>query len=241
MAFSYRDFAAEARFLRSLFEHRRARAAESFLELAAGPARHAIEMLREGLRGSALDCSPAMVAYGRARAAELRLPLEYDEGDMTRFEVRRPFDLAACMLCSASYLLTDDAFQSHLECVRRALSPDGMYVLELSHPAELTGVQKSNSSWRIRDSAGELEMTWGGEPTEGIFLADVRLVFRPFDGSAPVEVIDQARQRGYDLPELVRLAERSGFSSEVVLGGFDERLALADPKAYRMILGLKPR
>src|SRR5262245_37216666 len=108
LAFSYRYFARECSFLRGVYERRRGRPLRSFLELAAGPARHALGMCVAGVRATALDLSPKMAAYTATRAGELGLLLPYLVADMTAFETDDRFDLAASMLCSASYLLTDD-------------------------------------------------------------------------------------------------------------------------------------
>ena len=70
LAFSYRDFPREARFLRQLYAKRVGREPVSFLELAAGPARHALEMRAEGLDVVALDLSTAMAKHAQRRAQE---------------------------------------------------------------------------------------------------------------------------------------------------------------------------
>jgi hypothetical protein len=161
---------------------------------------------------------------------------------MTRFEVSRRFDLAACTLCSASYLLSDEAFSAHLRCVHAALWPDGMYVLELTHPAELLGSAKSSSSWSMRDAGGELKIVWGGDPTKstnGIWHADVRLCYVPVDGSEPVTVHDEADQRGFTFAELSQFAEQTGFAVEATFGAFDEQVLLEDQRAHRMLLVLR--
>src|SRR5690349_12451020 len=82
LAFSYRDYAAECDFLEELYARAPGRAPRSFLEIAAGPARHAVEFACRGLRGGALDLSPEMVAYGLARAGERGAALDYRCGDM---------------------------------------------------------------------------------------------------------------------------------------------------------------
>jgi hypothetical protein len=158
------------------------------------------------------------------------------------FDVVGSFDLAACMLCSAGYLLTDDAMLSHLASVRATLASEGLYVLELTHPAELSGDVKSNHSWRMRDERGELEIDWRGDPgkaIDGIWESHVTLLYRPTDGSPPTRVEDVARQRGFTFEQVERFAKRSGFAVEV-FGGFDESLQLADSRARRMIVVLSP-
>ena len=243
LAFSYRDYAVECACLRNIYERRRGRAPRTFLELAAGPAGHALEMLAKGLDVLALDLSPDMASYARRKANTRGLDLPYIVADMVDFTAPGTFDLAACLLCSASYLLTDDAVISHFRSVRKSLASDGMYILELTHPAELVGTSKTNSIWKMRDSAGELDVAWRGDPADavgGVYRAEVSLLYRPFDGGSPSSVEDSASQRGFTHPEIVALAERSGFTVEATRGAFNENVALDSPKATRMIVVLKP-
>jgi len=241
LAFSYRDFAAESSCLRSVYQRRRGRAPRSFLELAAGPAGHALEMLSAGLDVMALDLAPDMAAYTRSKASARGLSLPYTVADMTDFAPPGSFDLAACLLCSASYLLTDDAVLSHLACVRSSLTNGGIYVLELTHPSELAGPRKSKSTWTMRDGEGELQVEWDGDPhdaIDGVWPAAVKLLYRPFDGSAPSSAEDNALQRGFTHAQICGLADRSGFTVEATLGGFDESVSLDSPAASRMIVVL---
>lgn len=244
LAFSYRDFDAETRFLLETFRRLRGRPARSFFELAAGPGRHALSAATRGIEVIALDLSPPMAAYALEKAARAGVALHYLVSDMTRFEAPGSFDLAACLLCSAGYLLTDDAWQSHLSSVRAALVPRGLYVLELTHPAELTGAITSHTSWRMRDELGELDIDWRGDPAEaagGVWESSVTLIYRPADGSPAIRVEDAGRQRALELAEITRCAEASGFALAAVHGGFDEGLSLADPRANRMIIVLRKR
>jgi hypothetical protein len=244
LAFSYRDYGQETGFLRELYRRRRGRAAGSFLELAAGPAQHALAMLAAGLDAVALDLAPEMASYAHRLAAARGLSLPYLTADMASFSAPRRFDLVACMLCSASYLLTDDAVRSHLACVREALIDDGMYVLELSHPSELSGTRLSKEVWAVTDARGTLDVAWRGDPATavgGIWQSDAELVYRPSDGSAPITVAASARQRGFRLDELLRLAEQSGLEVEATLGAFDEDVTLESPHANRMIVVVRRR
>ncbi len=242
LAFSYRDIGAEARFLRELYRRRRGRPAKTFLELAARPARHAIDMRGAGLDVLALDLAPEMAAYGVESAKARGLALDYVVADMTAFEAPRTFDLAACMLCSASYLLTPEAFLAHLRSVRAALAPEGMYFLELTHPSELAGERKSQNAWKMSDARGELSIAWGGDlakSVDGVWRADVHLHYRPFDGSAPVHIHDEADQRAFSVTELAGFAEQSGFAIEASFGAFDEHIEVDDPRAHRLLLVLR--
>lgn len=241
LAFSYRDFGAESHFLRTLFKSQRGREALSFLELAAGPAHHTIDMLANGLHASGLDSSPHMAGYAGKKASERGLSLPYQVADMARFKSSQKFDLAACLLCSASYLLKDADVTSHFQCVRNALNDDGMYVLELTHPSELSGAPKSKRSWKMHDAQGELHVDWDGDPARaiaGIWRTDVRLRYQPFDGGAVMVVSDSANQRGFGYAEILSLAEPCGLSLAGCYGSFDEQVPFDSPHAQRMILAL---
>jgi len=125
LAFGYRDYARECDFLRRAHDMFRGQPPRSFLELAAGPARHALEMAAAGVHAVALDRSPEMAAYATAKAGDRGLTLPYLVADMKSFAHPDTFDLVASMLCSGTYLLTDDAFAAHLDRVHAVLArPD---------------------------------------------------------------------------------------------------------------------
>ena len=65
IAFSYRDVAAEVDALLRWCDAR----PTAVLEVAAGPAEHAIECVRRGMRATALDLSAAMCERAVANAA----------------------------------------------------------------------------------------------------------------------------------------------------------------------------
>lgn len=240
LAFSYRKFDREGAFLRGLFAARRGRVAQSFLELAAGPARHALEMGGAGLEVGAVDISREMADYARSMAEERGLKLSYRVADMGAFVTARRYDLAACMLCSATYLLTGAAVIAHFACVRSALAQGGMYVIELPHESELEK-PRTRSAWSVRDAHGELDVEWGAAAPSSpgrIWPARVRLSYRSFDGGEPTVVSDEAEQRDFTLPEIEALAAAAGLTVEAVFGGLDQGLSLDDPAAWRMVVVL---
>jgi hypothetical protein len=194
----------------------------------------------------ALDRAPAMAAYAMQTAAERKLELPYVVEDMISFELPRSFDLAACMLCSATYILTDEDFVSHLRCVDAALSPDGIYVLELPHPSEMSGSAKTKNAWSMRDAGGNLDVEWTED--EGTFApvarsktCRVRLRYRPHQGS-PILIEDESRQRGFTRSDIEALVKASGcFRVEAVFGALDESVSLDSDSAWRMIIVLGRR
>lgn len=151
LAFSYRDVGAEVDVIEAWHERRRGTRPARVLELAAGPSAHAIDFGLRGARVTAIDRSSAMRTYARRRASEQGVDLEVIDADMLRFRIpRRRFDLAIIMLDSASHILDLDSMISHLQSVGAHLVPGGLYVMEMSHPADfLAGSPKTQSRWRL--------------------------------------------------------------------------------------------
>lgn len=246
LAFSYRDYDREARFLLDLYRAQRGRDPQRFLELGAGPARHAIAMAKAGLSAVALDLAPEMAAYGLAETKKSGVGLEYLTADMVGFELSAPVDLAATMLCSATYILEDEDFVRHLRAVAAALSPGGLYVIELPHPSELDGRPKTKSTWTMSDAAGKLEVEWldgEGSSAEAARKAPTvaRLRYQPISG-APIHIESQAPLRAFSRQEIADFVARSGrFELVSVFGALDPAVALEAEKAWRMVVTLARR
>lgn len=162
LAFSYRDVAAEVDVLEAWCERRRGRRPRRVLELAAGPAAHALEFARRGATSTALDTSPEMCEYARRRANAQGLALDLVAADMVRFRIpRRRFDLAVVMLDSASHILDLDDMVEHLRSVGAHLVRGGLYVMEMTHPADfLAGTPKTQSRWRLTRGATRVDVNF---------------------------------------------------------------------------------
>jgi SAM-dependent methyltransferase len=114
LACAYRDVPAEATALLAWCGEHSREEVQSVLELAAGPAEHALELARRGLRATALDKSAAMCGFAAARAEGAGLDLGVVEADMRDFKLPDRFDLAITMLNSLCHLFTLDDLLAHL-------------------------------------------------------------------------------------------------------------------------------
>lgn len=257
---AYRDIPAEVTALRSWFgRHWRGASAGpgpgpgpgadvgvgSVLELAAGPAEHARELAARGLRATALDLSPAMCAYAAARAREAGLDLDVAEADMRDFSLPGRFDAAITMLNSLCHLFTLDDMIAHLRAVAAHVIPGGLYVAELSHPADHFGAAtKTSSEWVIESGGVRAEVRWGGggdlvDPLTQITDEHMSIIARGPDGTIRTAT-DVVPSRFWTLTEMtaaIRLA--GGFSLVATYGDFDDSTTLDAPTAWRMILVLR--
>jgi SAM-dependent methyltransferase len=170
LACAYRDVPAEVTALQSWCATHFAGGdgVRSVLELAAGPAEHARELARRGLRATALDWSAAMCGYAAGRAKAAGVTLDVVEADMRDFRVTGPdgaqvaFDAAATMLNSACHLFTLDDLVRHLAAVRAHLVPGGLYIVELAHPADVFAPEpRTSSEWTVDAPGVHADVHWG--------------------------------------------------------------------------------
>lgn len=246
LAFSYRDYPAEWAFIEAAVEKLGKTAPDSVLELAAGPARHALTAAKRGLRAQALDRAPEMASYARHLATTARLPLSYAIADMRDFSLAdpAPFALALLMLDSVSHLLTQADFLQHLSAVGQHVCSGGVYLLECSHPRDLLTPQSSvETDWETEDGQQRVRMQWGQaedafDPITQIRQVSVRL---RRETPAGIDVFRECvPQRSYTYPELLALIALQGdFRLAASYGGFELGISLSDARAWRMLLLLE--
>jgi SAM-dependent methyltransferase len=273
LACAYRDIPAEVGALRAWFAAHFAGADDgdravvaSVLELAAGPAEHARELARRGLRATALDWSAAMCGYAAGQAKAAGVSLDVVEADMRDFRVAGPdggqvlFDAAITMLNSACHLFTLDDLVRHLSAVRAHLVEGGLYIVELAHPADFFAPEpRTSSEWTVDAPDGlHAEVHWGGrgdriDPLTQVTNEHMTITATAKDGTIRT-VSDVVPNRFWTLTEFTAAialanaraafapgpgASSGGFELVASYGDFDETTALDSPAAWRMVLILR--
>jgi SAM-dependent methyltransferase len=257
LACAYRDIPAEVTALLAWCATYHTGPVGSVLELAAGPAEHARELARRGLRATALDWSAAMCGYAAARAKASDVDLAVVEADMRDFAVASPggapvtFDLAVTMLNSACHLFTLDDLVRHLSAVRASLAPGGLYIVELAHPADFFAAEpRTSNQWTVEGPGMHAEVHWGGrgdriDPLTQITNEHMTITATSEDGTIRT-VSDVVPNRFWTLTEFTAAVDLSGadgapgrFELAATYGDFDETTALDDATAWRMILILR--
>jgi SAM-dependent methyltransferase len=270
LACAYRDIPAEVTALQAWFaaHFTGGPGVGSVLELAAGPAEHARELARRGVRAAALDWSAAMCSYAASQAKAAGVALEIVEADMRDFRVAGPdgtqakFDAAVTMLNSACHLFTLDDLVRHLTAVRAHLVPGGLYIVELAHPADFFAADpRTSNEWTIDADGVHADVHWGGrgdriDPLTQVTNEHMTITATAKDGTIRT-VSDVVPNRFWTLTEFtaaVNLANTvalanarpgaaagtsGGFELVASYGDFDETTALEAPTAWRMILVLR--
>jgi len=278
LACAYRDIPAEATALLAwCATHFRGSAGETtgsgvrtVLELAAGPAEHARELARRGLRAATLDLSPAMCSYAAAQAKAAGVDVQVVQADMRDFAISGPdgdpvmFDAAITMLNSLCHLFTLGDLVKHLTAVRANLVPGGLYIVELTHPADFFAPEpRTSNEWTIDAPGVHADVHWGGRTDRIDPLTQVTnehmTIAATYDDGTIRTVSDVVPNRFWTLTEFTAaialsntqpagpragVAAQAGGSAgrlELVAsyGDFDEGTALDAPSAWRMILILR--
>lgn len=165
IAFQDREFDVECDFLEWAFNKHNGASnknpeKKSFLELACGPGRHAREMAKRGWISAALDLSPEMAEFASLEAEQEGLNVKSIVADMTKFNTRKKYFLAATLMESISHLTTNEQMISHFRSVAKNLVPGGIYVIEATHPMFYFPDDEANK-WTCKDGNTKVEITFG--------------------------------------------------------------------------------
>lgn len=242
VAFSFRNIGGEVDALTAWYRSMTGRPAPArVLELGAGPAQHARELVRRGAEAWALDMSRAMADYARAQAAAEGVRLEVVTGDMTAFELPRRFDLMLLMINSVGHLMTESLLVRHLECVARGLTPGGVYIMEVAHPADDEKHPDGEPPrwWSAQRGQTTVDVRWG-RPEDALDRQNrIRTNTVELDANIAgrrVSFVEQVRLRAWKRQTIDEAIQRAGgFSTVRVYGDFAPDVSLEHPEAWRMI------
>jgi SAM-dependent methyltransferase len=143
------DWRAEVGFLLAAFDKHAGRPVKRIFEPACGTGRLLIKLARHGFDVAGNDLNPKAVDFCNARLARHGFPRTAVVGDMSAFSVRRKYDAAFNMISSFRHLPTEQAAESHLRCVARALNKGGLYLLGL-HLTPTRGRAVEHEAWSAR-------------------------------------------------------------------------------------------
>jgi SAM-dependent methyltransferase len=237
-----RDVSREIDFLLSACRHHAGAEPASLLDIACGPGYHAWEAARRGMRSIGLDLRPEMLELGAAWSAAEGARVEWLSADMRDFRLERPVDLAICMFDGLDALLSNDDIVRHLRAVAANLGPQGLYVLEYTHPRDCFMQNYGDFRYEGRRDGAAVEVTWAIEPPVVDLVAgtaEVVIELCVDDHGRPLRIVDTAKERFLLPQEIVLLAERSA-AFEVVgwYGDFDLGQPLDMSPASRRMIGV---
>lgn len=241
IAFDFKDIPKECDFLKRLFFQHSNRPLNSFIEFGAGPALHCLEMAKDLQSVTAVDLSKEMVEYAKEKAKAKGVSVNFECADMIHFKSQNTYDMAALLMDSTAYLLTNDQVVKHLRSVARALNPGGLYVLEMCHPKAVFGVSEATvNSWEMNKEGIKVSITWGSpsdtfDPITQLTEVSVTLAYN--DGENTGVMHDKSPQRCFTATEFAALVMASGvFEVVAYYGGMNLDLPFNnEERSWRMV------
>jgi len=120
------------------------------LELGCGTGKLSIPLAEAGFSVTGLDNSPALLQFAASKCAKVR----WLEGDMRSFDIDERYALIMLPSNNLGHLHTPEDFASCIDCVKRHLLPDGVFVIDVFVPnlSLLLGYPKGEHSLDEYDS-----------------------------------------------------------------------------------------
>lgn len=241
IAFGYRDVPSEVKVLLRWYADFAGRPPpKRIVELACGPAAHALAFAKLGATVVAVDRADSMCLYAARTAAAANLSVDFVCADMSDFTVDAPCDLAISMLDSVSHLTTLDQMVDHLKAVHAALRPGGLYIAEMAHPGDfMTTRPRTVTRWVQRRGDTQVRIAWGADgdnfdPTTQIGLATVLLRVTGPQGIRTL--MDQVEYRRWTRVEIEAAARLAGLEAAAWFGALDQHAPFDnEPGSWRMV------
>lgn len=186
----------------------------SVLDLACGWGRHAVQLARRGCQVTGVDRSATLLRRAQADAARAGVEVRWVEGDAREIDYRREFDAVVSLFSSLGYFLSDAEDVRVLRAVRRALRPDGLFLLETMHRDQVAREYAERDWWETEDGT----RVWVEREFDAVAgVSHERLRWR----QGGEEGVKEHRIRVRAATEWVALLERAGLELLAAYGDWD--------------------
>lgn len=237
-----RDVSHEAAFVQAVYQHYTGKPVQSVLDLACGPGYHARALAKQQVCAIGLDLRPEMVAYAQEKALSERLDIGWLAADMRDFTLPAPVDMAICMFDALDALICNDDLVHHLQAVARNLTAGGLYLIDLTHPREISHTYNVPFIYEGKRDGIQVKIVWGtNTPTYDLVtnVAHTALEIHVNDHGRQFVIQDAAEERLLYPQEIILLAKLSGvFKVAGWYGNYDLNQPLDHSKASERMIAI---
>ncbi|MFT3768290.1 MAG: class I SAM-dependent methyltransferase [Minicystis sp.] len=196
------------------------------LELGCGTGRVLLPIAQEGIECVGLDLSPAMLDVLRAKGPPPNLSLV--QASITDYDLGAGrFALIYSAFRVFQHLYTVEDQLAALACVRRHLSPGGLFAFDVFAPLlSRIAITEEPEQEDVRAQDGEDEVRRFASASRDLVTQVMRVRFRHErrrGGVVISEEVTEVRMRWYYRYELEHLLVRAGLEPVTFYGGFDRR------------------
>lgn len=239
-----RDVSGEVQFLIDLYQRHNRRPLHTMIDVACGPGYHAKAFAACGIKACALDLQPEMIEFARSLDPDSSGLIYYLASDMRDYTLPSPVDLALNSFDSIDCLETHEQIIDHFRAVARNLTPEGLYVIEVTHPRDCSMWNYGDYQYIGKRDGVQVILDWAVNKPQADPLTQIvecEVVMTVIDNGERKTFRERARERFTTLQEFSALAKLSGVMSLAEAYGdfrpdqpFDNSLG-----ARRMIVVLK--
>jgi SAM-dependent methyltransferase len=190
-------------------------AGAKILDLACGHGRHAIPLAKRGLDVTGFDLSEVFLDRARAEADAQGVSVHWIQGDMRELPFEDEFDAVINIFTAFGYFEDPEDDVRTLKRVRRALKPDGRFLLEILHRDGLVGRFEREGAHKT--TKGDIVFHQRDWDLVNNVLKDEMTLIRP-DGSRSSYT---TAVRIPSLHEFLRLFRDAGLEPVAWYGGLD--------------------
>lgn len=206
--------------------------AKSLLDVSCGTGSMAIRFANAGLKVTAVDISPEMVAEAQKKIelAGLTDAISVSTGDMRDIAFPKPFDVIINLHDGLNYLPNIQSAGEFLKHAYELLCPDGWLIVDVVTPLLCETHFKGYREIFTDESGGyERETVYDSRTCEA-------LTKFTFEISPTEFLVEEHRQHAYELSEVTQMCEESPFKTYKILDDEDFSEATASSERFYVIL-----
>ncbi len=210
-----RDVSGEIQFVRDAYAKFAGGQLRSVLDMACGPGYHAMALAKAtGVKAYGLDLRGEMLRFGEEKAKKAGVKVHWIEADMRTYKLDQPVDATFCMFDGLDCLLSNKDLVEHFKAVGRNLTPNGIYIVDLSNPREVSWTHYKKFHYSGHRDGVQVDIHWAtNNPHYDLETGIARKVgveMRVNDNGKELVVYDEADERLMYPQEINLLAELSG-------------------------------
>ena len=128
------------------------------LDLACGTGRIALRLAEQGYHVTGVDISAAMIAWGRHKASQRGLSLEWVVADARSFQLEQPFACVYMLGNAFQLFLTRSDQEAMLARVREHLLPEGRFLFGTRNPSRFNLFEWNRSDQKTYSAPDGLQV-----------------------------------------------------------------------------------
>lgn len=180
---------------------------KKILDLACGTGSITVPLAKRGYALTGLDLSSEMLALAQSKSDEAKVKIRFSEQNIASFYAGNDFDAIICSFDGINYLTAKRDAEACFACVQQSLSPDGIFIFDVSTPYKYENILADNAFVYEYD---DLFLSWQNYFNEKTGICDFYLTFFIKNGNAWKRFDETQKQRRYDLAQLEEMLADAG-------------------------------